>query len=157
MGKDDGFEVFEDSKGHKQVRFAGVVVEGELSDRGRAERGKALADEATPTEADMDRVMELRDTDSEFEAVQARMRELSADLDPAVRSRIDRDPRVFLEEYQAIKTAMADDDTDRGRLDKLAALRAQLKEEDEATGCRQTTRRWELVERIAALHAGGGR
>ena len=54
-----------------------------------------------------------------------------------------------------VKNRMVGQEVDRPRLDALARLRAQLKEEDEMTGGRATARRGELEQRILSLHGTG--
>lgn len=117
------------------------------------EQAKAAANADTPEdkEAYLDRAY----NDPDFEDVREKMREIAPNVDPEDADLICTSYRVFNSEFDALKAAMAGAESDRPRQEKLAALRERLKSEDEMTGGRWTTRRQELILKIAQLHGGG--
>jgi hypothetical protein len=59
--------------------------------------------------------------------------------------------RVFNENADYVYQRLIEAEQDRPRLERLAALREALREEDEATGGHSTTRRMEILQAIAAV------
>jgi hypothetical protein len=89
--------------------------------------------------------------------IQAEMRNLIAAglVSPEDAEQIASNPKRFNEEYDALRNRMVGAEVDRPRTDAIAALRQQLRVEDELTGGRRTTRRAELEMRILSLHGPG--
>jgi len=111
------------------------------------------ADQAT--EADVEAYEELKWSDPNFEAVREKMAELAELADPEDAARINKNHRVFLENFHEVKNLLVGQAVDRPRTDAIARLRQQLREEDEKTGGRATARRGELEQRILSLHGPG--
>jgi hypothetical protein len=65
------------------------------------------------------------------------------------------DHRFFNENADALYSKLVEAEQDRPRRERLAELREQVREEDELTGGRRSSRRMALELKIAELHGGG--
>ena len=138
--RDNQGSTFGDNTGSPSENRRWVQVEGAME---------------APTPEDVEAYEDLRYGDVDFEAVREEMARLAAHVDPADAAKINRNHRTFVENFHEVKNLMVGAEVDRPRTDAIARLRAQLKEEDEMTGGRQTARRGELEQRILSLHGPG--
>jgi len=79
---------------------------------------QAAAD--TPTAADVEAYEELKWSDPDFEVVREKMAELAALADPADAARINKNHRVFLENFHEFKNLMVGQEVDAPRHRALA-------------------------------------
>ena len=128
---------------------------GTPKDNAQFAHDRAVASEGT--QEDTDGYEERRYSDESFPVIQAEMRNLIAAglVSPEDAEQIASNPKRFNEEYDALRNRMVGAEVDRPRTDAIAALRRQLRVEDELTGGRRTTRRAELEMRILSLHGPG--
>ena len=113
-------------------------------------QGKAAAN--APTEQDWQLYRDFANNDPDFEAVRETMRELVDHVPDTDRQEIENNPRVFLENYMAVKDKLVSQVQDRPRVDGIVEIEDALKEQRGNSGGIQSR---DLEHRLASRYLGG--